>query len=181
MAQMTDKDYITVKREQNGKIGIFVGGKPATMYRGEGIYDIEYVKRIFAWMQERDSEIEEFHIGAFATLGEYAKTGNPGAKFGPNAWCRIKKKNSSRAPWVFASASSSAANCASNCARYCAVNVRGSASFRSAVLGFAAIDKVNAKNDNAQPVSKKSKAPNKPLIINLPWHIITIEKRSKTM
>ena len=42
---------------------------------------------------------------------------------------------SSRAPWVFNFAYGSAAACAYACACDCAANVRGSASFRSAVLG----------------------------------------------
>ena len=47
-------------------------------------------------------------------------------------------KNSSAAPWVFNYTRSSAAICAARCASYCAYNVRGDASFRAAVLGFAA-------------------------------------------
>ena len=47
-------------------------------------------------------------------------------------------KNSSRAPWVFSYTYSSAVNCAYYCAYNCARYVRGYASFRSAVLGFAA-------------------------------------------
>lgn len=175
MTDIKNTEYITINKD-----GIFVGGKPAETYRGEKIWNIDFVKRVFAWMQEQNPEIEEFHIGAFATRGEYAEVGNPSGEFGPNAWCRVKKKGSSASPWVFSNMLSSAANCARDCARHCARNVRDYASFRDAVLG-SAIDKGNTKNDNVQSVSKKSKTPKKPLVINLPWHIITIEKRKRTM
>ena len=175
MSNVSNTEYITVNKD-----GIFVGGKPATTYHCKKICDIDYVKRVFAWMQEQNPNITEFHIGAFESLGGDAKPGNPDGAFGPNAWCRVKKKGSSPAPWVFLYTYGSAANCASYCALYCASNVRGNASFRSAVLG-SAIDKGNTKNDNAQSVSKKPKTPKKPLVINLPWHIITIEKRKRTM
>ncbi|MBQ7245020.1 MAG: hypothetical protein IJS34_01460 [Alphaproteobacteria bacterium] len=180
MTEIPNDRYITVKRDEKGEIVVLVGGKPTTTYRGEEIYNTSFVKRVFAWMQEQNPEIEEFHIGAFATRGKYAEVGNPSGEFGPNAWCRVKKKGSSRAPWVFSSPYSSAADCANRCALRCAFIVRVYASFRSAVLG-SAIDKGNTKNDNAQSVSKKPKTPKKPLVINLPWHIITIEKRKRTM
>ena len=180
MTEIPNDKYITVKRNADGEIVVLVGDKPATEYHGREIYDIEYVKKTFAWMQEQNPEIEEFHIGAFATAGEYAEAGNPDGKFGRNAWCRVKKKGASAAPWVFYHTSGSAGNCAYLCAYLCASGVRDYASFRSAVLG-SAIHKGNTKNDNAQSVSKKPKTPKKPLVINLPWHIITIEKRKRTM
>lgn len=175
MTDIPNTEYITINKD-----GIFVGGKPATTYHGEKIWDIYEVKRAFAWMQEQNPEIEEFHIGAFATRGEYAEVGNPSGKFGPNAWCRVKFKNGKLGDWVFSNTLSSAARCARDCARHCAYVVRVYASFRSAVFG-SAMDKGNTKNDNAQSVSKKPKTPKKPLVINLPWHIITIEKRKRTM
>ena len=180
MTEISNDRYITVKRDEKGEIVVLVGDKPATTYHGEKIWLIESVKKIFAWMQEQNPEIEEFHIGAFATRGKYAKVGNPSGEFGPNAWCRVKKKGSSSAPWVFYDAYSSADYCAYNCAGNCAYAVLHDADFRRAVFG-SAINKGNTKNDNAQSVSKKPKTPKKPLVINLPWHIITIEKRKRTM
>ncbi len=180
MTEIPNDRYITVKRDEKGEIVVLVGDKLAKTYHGEKIWYIEYVEEIFAWMQEQNPEIEEFHIGAFATRGKYAEVGNPSGEFGPNAWCRVKKKGSSWAPWVFYRTYGSAVYCAGRCASNCANSVRDNASFRSAVLG-SAIDKGNTKNDNAQSVSKKPKTPKKPLVINLPWHIITIEKRKRTM
>lgn len=186
MTEIPNDRYITVKRDEKSEIVVLVGDKPATTYHGEKIWYIEFVKEIFAWMQEQNPEIEEFHIGAFATRGKYAEVGNPSGEIGPNAWCRVKKKGSSAAPWVFNFTLSSAVSCAHDCAYYCASRVRFNALFRSVVLGLA-IDKGNTKNDNAQSVLKKPKTPKtpktpkKPLVINLPWHIITIEKRKRTM
>ncbi len=138
MANIPNTEYITVNKD-----GIFVGGKPATTYRGEKIWNIDFVKRVFAWMQELNPEIEEFHIGAFATRGEHAKPGNPDGLFGPNAWCRVKFKNGNLGAWVFHYTFGSAAYCARNCANDCANCARGGTSFRSAVFG-AANEKQNA-------------------------------------
>lgn len=150
MTDIKNTEYITVNKD-----GIFVGGKPATTYHGEKIWNIEFVKEIFAWMQEQNSEIEEFHIGAFATRGKYANVGNPSGEFGPNAWCRVKKKGSSRAPWVFNNTYGSAAYCAYRCAPNCAANVREYADFRSAVFG-SAIEKQNV-NPMAKPQNPELK------------------------
>jgi len=144
MAEIKDTDYITVKRDYKGQVGVFVGGNPATKYRGQEIYDIDYVKHVFELMQAQHPNIAEFQIMASITSGEYARTGNPlpgkddhdeNAK---NIWCRIVWNDSSAAPWVFGRTSSSVGICAALCARYCAGSVRGNASFRSAVLGFVA-------------------------------------------
>ena len=102
------------------------------------------MKEVFAWMQEQNPEIEEFHFGAFETRGERAKPGNPSGKHGPNAWCRVKFKNGKLGAWVFFNSGSSAADCAYGCASYCASRVRSLAGFRAAVLG-AVIDKQNSQ------------------------------------
>ncbi len=139
MANIPNTEYITVNAN-----GIFVGGKPATTYRGEKIWDIDFVKSVFARMQEQNPNLEEFHIGAFETRGEYAKPGNPDGAFGPNAWCRVKYKNGNLGACVFIATYSSAADCAYYCAYHCASNVRYYTSFRSAVFG-AANDKQNSQ------------------------------------
>ena len=46
-------------------------------------------------------------------------------------------KNSSQAPWVFYDTLGSAGRCASHCATYCAYYVRGNASFRNSIMGWA--------------------------------------------
>ena len=144
MTEIPNDRYITVKRDEKGEIVVLVGGKPTTTYRGEEIYNTSFVKRVFAWMQEQNPEIEEFHIGAFATLGQFAQTGNLSGNHGRNAWCRVKFKNGKLGAWVFAYTSGSAAHCAYNCAFVCASYVRVSASFRSAVLD-AANEKQNSR------------------------------------
>ena len=144
MSEIKNTDYITVKRGQDGQIGVFVGGKPATTYRGQEIYDIDYVKRVFEWMEKQCPNIAEFHIMSSITSGEYAETGNPlpgksdDDKNAIYAWCRIVLNDSSAAPWVFSRTYWFATVCARLCAAQCANYVHGYASFRSAVLGFAA-------------------------------------------
>ncbi len=139
MANIPNTEYITVNAN-----GIFVGGKPATTYRGQEIYDIDYVKHVFEWMQAQHPNIAEFHIGAFATRGEYAKPGNPDGVFGPNGWCRVKYKNGNLGAWVFDGTYRLAANCAGHCAYSCVLYVCNHALFRSAVFGLAN-DKQNSQ------------------------------------
>ena len=127
--------YITVKRNEKGEVDIYVGGKPATKYRGQNIWEVPYIKECFECMQGQNPDIEEFHIGAFATRGdEWGETGNPSSGFGPNAWCRLKFKNGKYGSWVFGITFSSAASCAFYCADFCAYNVRDYAGFRAAVF-----------------------------------------------
>ena len=135
MSDIPNTEYITVKRDKKGQVGIFVGGKPATKYRGEDIYDIEYVKNIFKWMQGQNSEIAEFHIMSSETRGKHAVAGNPSEKHGPNAWCRAKFNNGRVSPWVFVTEYYLMNECASRCAYQSLDNVRISAQMRSAVLG----------------------------------------------
>lgn len=144
MANIPNTEYITVKAN-----GIFVGGKPATTYRGEYICGMQDVKNMFAWMQEQNPNITEFHIGAFVTLGEYAKPGNPDGAFGPNAWCRVKYKNGKLGAWVFNNAYGSAAYCAHFCAFRCAYYVRNSSAFRAAVFGVANEKQNSRQKQNA--------------------------------
>ena len=77
MANIPDTEYITVKRNKNGGVGVFVGGKPATTYRGVKIYDINYVKNTFAWIQKHYQNITELHVLSSETSGGYAMVGNP--------------------------------------------------------------------------------------------------------
>ena len=150
MAEIPNDRYITVKRNADGDIVVLVGEKNATTYHGEEIWKIGYVKETFAWMQEQNPEIEEWHIGEFATAGEYAKAGNPDGDedWAFNTWCGVKKKNSSAAHWVFLTTRTlGGAHKTNICASHCANFVRYIEEFRAAVLG----PKINnAKNDNAQ-------------------------------
>ena|GEM_PF-4286149 len=132
MLVMPDAEYITVKRDENGQVGIFVGGKPATHYRGVNIYDINYVKDIFAWIQEQNPNITELHVLSSKTWGKFAKVGNgnPSFEHGENAWCRVKNNDGKLGDWVFCD--ECCVNlCALNCARY----LRWHPAFQRAVLG----------------------------------------------
>ncbi len=163
MTDIKNTEYITVNAN-----GVFVGGKTATTYRGQKVYDTDYVKyntdymkRVFAWMQEQNPNIIEFHIGAFVTPGEYAKPGNPDGVFGPNAWCRVKYKNGNLGAWVFFYAYGSAADCASYCAGNCAYSVRNYASFRSAVFDLG--DKQKPQESKYKGVKLYKKTENYPI------------------
>lgn len=134
MTDIPNTKYITINKD-----GIFVGGKPATTYRGEEIYGIDYVKKAFELMQRQNPDVEEFHVGAFKTPGKYAKAGNPSGECGPNAWCRIKLRGMDvpSALWVFDCSYPSVTDCAYFCANYCMSFVRARVGFRTAVLEAA--------------------------------------------
>ncbi len=132
----TDTEYITVKRGPDGNVGIFVGGKITTEYRGEPIFDIDFVKDVFAWMQEQYPQIEEFHTGAFSGRGKYCLAGDPALISGPHAWCRVKLKNSSLTPWFFNSSFRSYDLCANVCASKCAYAFFVDLRFRSALISL---------------------------------------------
>ena len=155
MTDIPNTAYITVKRDDKGQIGTFVGGEPETEYCGEVIFHANYVKDVFAGMQEENPNITEFHIGAFETRGKFKKTGKPSGKYGPNAWCRVVSGDIVPSSWVFYSAYSSATDCAHYCANDCANDVWVDAGLRTAVFGL--IDKRNTKKA-IQP-EKKSQNP----------------------
>ena len=140
MADIPDTEYITVKRDKNGAVGIFVGGKPATHYRGVNIYDINYVKDTFADMQKENPNIMEWHVMSSETRGKFPKVGNPSSEHGRYIWCRVKNNDGQFGGWVFAYASAGAADFARYCAETCAYYVRASAAFRRAVLVTAFFD-----------------------------------------
>ena len=134
MADVPNTAYITVKRNKNGEVGVFVGGKPATRYRVAIIYDINYVKKAFADMQKENPNIMEWHVMSSETRGKFPMVGNPSSTHGSNAWCRVKNNDGKLGGWVFGGTSTSATYCAAHCAYYCALYVRADAAFRRAVL-----------------------------------------------
>ena len=138
MANIPDTAYITVNKD-----GIFVGGKPATTYRGEDICGMQSVKNMFAGIQEQNPNITELHVLSSKTSGGYATVGNPSPEHGRYAWCRVKNNDGKLGGWGFCSTYTSATDCANDCAFNCARNVRADAAFRRAVFGL--IDKQNSR------------------------------------
>ena len=145
MAVIPDTEYITVKRDENGAVDVFVGGKPAIKYRGEDICGMQSVKNMFAGIQEQNPNITELHVLSSKTSGGYCMVGNPSPERGRYAWCRVKNNDGKLGGWGFCSTYTSATDCANDCAFNCARNVRADAAFRRAVLGTA-FDKKNWRN-----------------------------------
>lgn len=108
MEKITNKDYITVNTN-----GIFVGGKPATEYRGETLMPVYHIKEYFLYVQQQKTNISSVHIMLSETAGNYSKTGNPSSKHGIYAWCRVKYKDRTMGNWVFVNEIRSAAYCPS--------------------------------------------------------------------
>ena len=156
MVNIPNTKYITVKRDENGAVDVFVGGKPATTYRGEEIYGIKDVEQYFSDIQKENSDVAELHVLSSKTCGEYSEVGNPSFERGPNAWCRVKNNDGKLGGWVFFNASTSAANCAAGCAYVCASSVRAYAAFRRAVFGAVDINNAQGGTDrkgtNGAPV-----------------------------
>ena len=130
MTDIPNTEYITINKD-----GVFVGGKPATIYRGENIKFIHDIKANFVAMQKQNPEVQELYAGAFETKGEYAKPGIPSGKFGPYAWYRAKLSDGRLGPWVFSHTNIPACDCAKYCAYNCGNYVRLS-TMRSAVLNI---------------------------------------------
>ena len=130
MADIPNTEYITVNAN-----GIFVGGKPATHYRGVSIYDTTYVKDVFAWIQKQNPNITELHVLSSETSGYFATVGNPSSTHGRYVWCRVKNNDGKLGGWVFYYAYRFAPYCAHKCARNCAGAFHGDPAFRRAVLG----------------------------------------------
>lgn len=156
MTDIPNTEYITINKD-----GIFVGGKPATTYRGKHIYYLVAVRDYFSGVQRLNKNVAELHVLSSETSGKYAKVGNPLGNHGPNIWCRVLLSDGRLGAWVFAYTSSSAANCAYRCADLCADAVRGNAVFRSAVFDAVDKEKTPQKPINPVAVATNNEAQNK--------------------
>jgi len=135
---ITNKDYITITEN-----GVTVGGKPTTTYRGEDIWCVRSLPKIFKDIQQTVKEEYgaapiEMRVMSSETGGEYAKPGNPSPKHGKNAWGQFVFANGIETRWVFTHSHSSASACAAHCASNCGYRVRDYSDFRSGVFGSVA-------------------------------------------
>ena len=136
--KITDKDYITITAN-----GVTVGGMPTTTYRGEQIWCVEDLPRVFQDIQkivqrEYGAAPVEMRVMSSETNGKYAKPGTPSPKHGSNAWVQFVFANGIETRWVFLDSSSSASACAAYCANHCGNYVRANSDFRSGVFGSVA-------------------------------------------
>ncbi|MBQ2005827.1 MAG: hypothetical protein II219_03400 [Alphaproteobacteria bacterium] len=98
MPNIPNTEYITVNTN-----GVFVGGKPATVYRGVNIGSLESVKQHFKNIQKQYPNIREIRFLTSKTSGEYYKTGNPVADKGDNLWACVAFNDGYVAPWILVS------------------------------------------------------------------------------
>lgn len=98
MPDMQNTEYITINTN-----GIFIGGKPTTVYRGVAIGSLESVKQHFQNIQKQYPNIKEMRFLTSKTTGEYYKTGRPVADKGDNLWARVAFNDGYVAPWVLVS------------------------------------------------------------------------------
>ncbi len=84
MYKISDKDYITVNKN-----GIFVGGKPATTYRGEEILFPKDIQNFFNDIQEESMLISDVHVLLSKTSGKSNQVGKPVGDKGNYLWSRV--------------------------------------------------------------------------------------------
>jgi len=146
MLDIPNTEYITIS-----KAGVFVGGKTATKYRGQKISWIQYFEEHFDVILKINPNIAELHVLSSETPGEEAEVGNPTAKHGENAWCRVKFNSGRILSWVFVCKYESADECASYCAYTCLDSFHDSVDIRSSMLGapkqlITALQNMNLSN-----------------------------------
>ena len=139
----TNKDYIEITANS-----VTVGGVPATTYRGEQIWCVEALPRVFQDIQkivqrEYGAAPIEMRVMSSETNGEYARPGNPSLKHGSNPWVSFVFANGIETRWVFNLSYSSASACAGGCAIGCGRHVQYDSGFRSGVFGSVADAFVN--------------------------------------
>jgi hypothetical protein len=128
-SDIPNTEYITINAN-----GIFVGGKPATHYRGEKIESSDLAISIFGSIQrEINPNVQELHVLSSKTRGRRGQTGKPSAEPGENAWYRVKF-NDGTSDWVFLASQGSGPSCARICAYICADDARYSHQFRPVIL-----------------------------------------------
>lgn len=98
MSDIPNTEYITVKKE-----GIFVGGKPATHYRGIVIGYCKTININFRNILKQYPNIEEMRFLTSETGGDYHANGNPVVKNGSNAWACVKFNDDYVSPWTLIS------------------------------------------------------------------------------
>lgn len=130
MTDIPNTEYITINAN-----GIFVGGKPATDYRGEKIVGPDFAISIFGSIQrDINPNVQELHVLSSETRGCRAQTGEPSAKPGENAWYRVKFNDGTMSDWVYLVSQGSGPSCARICAYACADDARYSHQFRPVIL-----------------------------------------------
>lgn len=129
-SDIPNTEYITINAN-----GIFVGGKPATHYRGEKIESSDLAISIFGSIQrEINPNVQELHVLSSETRGRRAQTGNPSAEPGENAWYRVKFNDGTISDWVYLASQGSGPSCARICAYICADAARHYRDFRPVIL-----------------------------------------------
>lgn len=144
-AEIPNTEYVTITADD-----VLVGGKSATEYNGQQIYNLYHCPAYFKEArdiirEENSCELLEIHCLQSSTEGEWLKTGNPVAdENGENCWVRIKFKDMAGAErvslWAFDYTYSSASECASYCANYCGNRVRSDSSLRAGLFGSVGVN-----------------------------------------
>ena len=162
MTDIPNTEYITMNAN-----GVFVGGKPATHYRGKEIHWTNDILKCFKDIQNTNPKFTELHVLTSTTYPShfYSKpnhcVGTPSSEHGTTIWCRLKFDNGKKTMWVFMDWFTCLHGVAENCAYDCIHSLLQCSGFRSAVF-CAPID----NRQNIQPTQQAQKT-NNPLITAL--------------
>lgn len=157
MTDIKNTEYITINKD-----GVFVGGKPATHYRGEEIFNIRYVKRRFSDIQKEYPGVMELHVLLSETSGKYAEPGSPSPIHGRYSWYRAKFNDGKTGAWVYSVDWGETVGCAKLCAFNCVFHIKNNHDYRQAVFGE------RTGKENVQSTQKqvaKSQKPINPVVV----------------
>jgi len=97
---MTDKDYITINEK-----GVFVGGQPATRYRGENIAELDRIqssgfRRLKKYAKEKyNRDVSALHCLSSESRDGFAYQCPPSPNPGNNKWYRLEFADGSLSLW----------------------------------------------------------------------------------
>ena len=96
MSNIPNTEYITIKKD-----GVFVGGQPATYYRGKKVHSQSLTTSYFLYIQEKFPIIEEFHVLSSKTdVKLYNINEQPSQQDGKYTWCRVKFTDGKTGNWI---------------------------------------------------------------------------------
>lgn len=136
---ISNNDYVTISRD-----GIFVGGKPATVYHEQTIAKPEQIMQV--WNMPGLEDIIELHVLQSDTDGQVFHPGNPEpAATGHYIWIRANTKYG-MSPWIFRLSDIGRNDAASLCAFQCAWTLRQYPNWVNRLVTAA---QANAANEKA--------------------------------
>lgn len=145
---------VAVKKGPDGKVGVFVGGESATLYRGQEINNIGDVIVKFEHMQQKNPHVVALHVFTSTMRGEHAKSGRPVFEHGANVWAFVEFDNAKYGNIVFNYKYSEDKDVAAKLGLGGCINsIDAGGAFYSAVLAEPTLQKQNARQREIQKLT----------------------------